>query len=582
MTQSIVTEPFAEWPTGSLLAADSREASAGRGTASLRALCFVFLLCVAASQVGCSYGLANPPPPAPAQPGSFGYAAEVGLNGLSDNAIRGFADGWASDIYNGTPWARGFEKAYSSTVSDVFSHSWTDVFEVDTHGDIGQLNLYDNNGNLIVWDVQNQGQPGNPTQVGDARWLYVAGCNFMHWVSTDPSGDPQAYPYFANMFGGHLHGLYGYAAPFYDDQSVYPWFFQIAQDSWAAGSTSPPTTYDGYTNASDDNFEPDWSVVDGNDTHGDAASKAPNANVWNSDTNIGPLYQYWGGYPPSPFLSPNPISSYAAGSAAQPATLQPESINASYWINKYSDGTQTVYNLPGQTLVTSQTGAAILYQNSGGVQFQSSTTDETVAFDEATAQSTATAFVQNNGGMPQDAVLRLVATTGYAALHPVGGPAPRTVVGYRFFYTHAAPVSGYDGIIVSVIETGFEKCVSGHWQWIYPDPPQHKYQVWVCDQYQFQSQPAVNNYYRLWRALQLGSESPTPNFIATVSPAAVLSHIDGTHSVTRQGFAYWTPPMQWNTQAAQVATPSQYFDVDTNLRVDFDLSGNALGQSGIQ
>ena len=92
---------------------------------------------------------------------------------------------------------------------------------------------------------------------------------------------------------------------------------------------------------------------------------------------------------------------------------------------------------------------------------------------------------------------------------------------------------------------------------------------------------AVNYYRRLWRTLvPLAHPNPRP-FLATLHASDILPHVYRSNAVTKTGFGWWTPPMSWNTPAQQVAPPAQFYEVDGNLRVDYDLSGNFLGEGGI-
>jgi hypothetical protein len=519
-------------------------------------------LCVCLSAAAIVVGCSSTPTPQPAAPGSYGYLSEEHIN-PPGNLQHVAAVGWTTG-FNQDGWSGRFQKV-DGKYNDFLNHPYTDVFLVYSHGNQGEVLFTDN-----FWDIQ------ATSRLTNERWLYFLGCNVLQELGViGPNPEP-----WYNAFGARLHGVYGYEIELYDDPSFQQLTQDIATHSWRQGSTNPPSAYDGWAAANANAMLLGWAVVDGVNSHNDALSAAPNQHVVNGDdlASIGSLYEHWNAFPN---IGPTsvPIPTAPPGTAAATMGLQPESVDANYWINKYADGTQSVYQGPGVTLVTKPGAAAMFYKYSGGIQFITGTSDLAAGFDMPTAQQAALRFVIDNGGIPNDAVLRSVAT---AMRKRVGSAEPPTITGYTFYFTHAAPIVGYDGITVSIDEQGYDKCVAGHWEIIRnPDPPFDPHRVWVCDEYQFISVPAVNYYRRLWRQLVPLPHPIMQPFVATLNAAQILPHVYHSSALTRTGFGWWTPPMNWNTPAQQLAPPAQFYEVDGNLRVDYDLSGNFLGEGGI-
>jgi hypothetical protein len=159
---------------------------------------------------------------------------------------------------------------------------------------------------------------------------------------------------------------------------------------------------------------------------------------------------------------------------------------------------------------------------------------------------------------------------------PLNDSAPPTVTSYVIEYGHASAVAGYDGIKVKVDDAGYNECTLWGWRKS-PDPPFHNYKY--CKQYTWQTVPHVSYYYRLWRSFgtPIGALK-TLNF--TVPTSTVLAQVPGGKVITRQAFAYYTPPMILNNTSDQVATPEQFYEVDNRRRLDYDLQQTFLGVGG--
>lgn len=524
----------------------------GEGSMNFKGMQLLGTLLLIVFVSGCTNGGRTPP-----KKGLYGYLSDQNYQYPLQPLDSGAKDGWVAEWQN-YGWGQGFSKVDPSA-GDFINHPWVDAMIVSAHGDwFPTLGMIPDD-----WTMQ---------PINNERWLYILACDALSpkrdandQIIHDQNGNPIPNDAWNQAFGYSLHGVYGYWDPYSGNYGTnYSVAHSIAQNSWvSSGTFGYPTAFDAFEKANvDDTLG--WAVIDGIYSHGDSVSAAPDGYVVSGDSiqSIGQLELFMGR---GAIYNTYPIPSLTPGSQAQSHALVPESIDENAWIAHYQDSSTTVVRQPGITTVYQTGGAAIHYQNSGGIKYETNSTGTAKGVDSSTALSTANSFIQQNGGMPSDAALRLVAADIVMPLDHSYGP---TVVAYVIEYGHSAAVVGYDGIKVKVDDAGYRICI----QW-------DRFRGY-CVKWGWQAVPHVSYYYRLWRSLgsPLGSQQ-TLGF--NVPSGTVLSQIPHSRNITRQGFAYYTPPMIFNNVSDQVTPPVQFYEVDNRARLDYDLSPTYLGLGGL-
>lgn len=521
----------------------------------------VITLC---SEAGCVGG-GQPTPP---QPGFYGYLSDQDYQPPLQPLDSGAKDGWVAQ-WQTTNWSEGFTKIDPSA-EDFVNHPWTDVMLVSAHGDwhptLGMI--------PDDWTMQ---------PINNERWLYIFACDSLSpvrdandQIEHDQNGNVIPNTAWNTAFGYSLHGVYGFWDPYSGTyQQNYTLAHSIAKNSWVGSSNTGgyPTAFTAYQDANEDSALL-WAVIDGVNSHNDSVSSVPDSYVVNGDSinDIGSLQLWLGNLG---LVQSIPIPSLSLGSAAPTYTLVPENIDENQWITQYQDSSTVVVHEPGITTVYQVGGAAIHYQNSGGIKYETNATGTTQGLTPSSAIAEADSFIQQNGGMPTDATLRRELED---VVMPMDDSSPPTITSYTIEYGHTAAIAGYDGIKVKVDDAGYNLCTLWGWRRS-PDPPFKN--IKYCKQYTWQTVPHVSYYYRLWRSLGLASGA-AETLAFTVPSTTVLAQLSGSHSITRQGFAYYTPPMEYNAATDQIATPVQFYDIDSFGRLDYAINQTFMGFGGQQ
>lgn len=512
------------------------------------------------------------------------------------------AHGWHYNVENN-----------DGNVGNFNSHPWVDVYLTQAHGNTGYLGFIDGS----TYDVSNSGP------IRNERWLYVFGCLFASYSENGGISSGPLVPW-SNIFNGStLHGIYGYNQDISfngsDPTGVYNWWynwFHEIGDQSTLGQLNSPAAYNAFVKASQDNQDFDWAVIDRTTTHGDRLSAAPNPSVYPNDTD-GNL-QYWTGNGTSGTTGPlqpgdiiRKTQSLTTGTPVVTYRLQPESYTADQLVARYPAAAPYRQTTGTVTTFDSPYGFAEMHSVTGGSSVSHFPSGRTFTGTQDTAYQTALAWVQDNGGLPGDAVLQPALVQSQTGESPT---SPARVLGYTFIWKHSGPFQGGDSITVSIDQELVKV----------PNPnytgdcgparlAQAKAAVVTTGcppPFVMQQQPGVWYYYRTWRTPvavsggttriplgvtrsgRLARRPSTPaTFQFTLTPEMVISRLRTrslfnartltTASVTSQGFAYWTPPFNDDNPNDAYTVPAQYFDVNNHVRTYFDLSGNPLGTYAI-
>lgn len=425
----------------------------------------------------------------------------------------------------------------------------------------------------------------------------------MKWMifdsSTSVAGPPSAERngvadpiYDANwsqVFGGSLHGIYGYwQSPGYclGDAISPARTCDIIDDQYQEGRTATSFTNNAfnqgksvhdawYQAAIDANRDEQWAIWETSSNRQDSLT---------SGTNYGPsgsVLFYYSNAPGG--IATSAITVKPDVFTVQPFSLNNEPINDASAIQQASSyvGALDAQSDNGAQVVIKKgsTDATHYYGTSGAVVMHGQPQQYIV--NQATAQNAAVAFVTSTFGMPSDAVL--TSQRGFYSLDP--STKSQTATNWEFIWHHSNGLVGGDAIKVVVDATRSSTTVCTQYSTWY-DQIGRPHSICVARQTTYAYQPNISYGFRQWRSL-----SGTRHILSNGQPANSQTSIDARtasaslppgvgHAVSSYSSGFWSDGQEVPS-ATNGAVPAwlfvaggRYFGVDA-------VTGQLLGSAPV-